>query len=190
VEANADSLHDPPDVDAKIRRHVLVRARELGSAPRPEDVQITWAGLETPPGARLFRAQWPDRSGERALTGVWVDGDVNSRPLEAIELLLRRWRDSMGDLPDAGIVACVCAFLLDADCRHRILAGPVEEWPEAIPAPLRPFVHAARFLGAQTDLPLAFWWLDGHGRLLRVQIGRNSDGRIEFEVIPLQDFKD
>jgi hypothetical protein len=180
-------VHDPADVDANIRRHAAARARELGGAPHADDVEITWAALETPPGTRLFRAHWADRSGERALTGVWVDGNVNSGPLDAIELLLRRWRETMGHLPDAGVVASICAFLLDADCRYRLLVGLIEERLEAVPAPLRRLLHEPVYVGGEADLPLAFCWLDAYGRPLRVQIGRDRDGRIAFEAIALQD---
>jgi hypothetical protein len=189
VNLIAEPIHDPVDTEANIRRHAAGRARELGGAPRADDVAIVWAGLETPPGARLFRAHWADRGGDRALTGVWTDSDVNSRPLDAIDLLLRRWRETTGRLPDAGIVASACAFLLDADCRHRLLVRPIEEPLEAAPARLRWRLHEPVYLGGERDLPLAFCWLDTSGRYFRVQIGRDRNGRIAFEAIALQDLE-
>jgi hypothetical protein len=34
------------------------------------------------------------------------------------------------------------------------------------------------YLSGGADLPLAFWWLDDHGRPARIEIGRHRDGRI------------
>lgn len=183
-------MHNHTALDASIRSHAATRAQELGGAPYANDIDIEWAALESPPDTRLFRAYWIDRSGQRGLTGVWIEGDINSYPLNAIDCVLRRWRDTTGHLPHAEVVASVCAFLLDADSSHRALIGPKKDWPEAVPPALRQRLHEPIYIGDLADLPLAFWWLHRNDRLLRVEIGRDRDGRIIFEVAPLQDWID
>ncbi len=183
-------MHHSTALDANIRRHAATRARELGGAPREDDVDIVWAALETPPGARLFRARWVDRSGERALTGVCLDGDIDSRPLDAIDRLLRRWHETTGRLPDVSVAAAVSAFLLDADRRHRGLLGPTADWSEAVPAPLRAQLHGPVYIGGAAELPLVFWWLDAHDSPVRIEIGRDRDSRIAFSATPLQAWVD
>lgn len=186
----ADSPHPSTAFDANIRRSVAARARELGGEPRAADIGIAWAAFSTPPGARLFRAHWVDHSGARALTGVCIDDDINTRPLEAIDLLLRRWRETAGGLPDAGVVATACAFLLDADGRHRVLLAPMDDRIETLPEPLRRAVHGPVYLGGDGELPLAYFWLDAHDRPFRVEIGRDRDGRITYQAMTLRGWVD
>ena len=180
-----DSVDDSTVLEANIRDHVAVRARELGGAPRAADVDITWGAFETPPGVRLFRARWIDHSGERALTGVCLDGEINTRPLDAIDLLLHRWRDCAGRLPDADMIATVCAFLLDADCRHQVVVGPTEDWLEVVPKLARGRLHGPVYTGGDAELPLVFFWLDTDDRPFRVEIRCDRDGRIAFESTTL-----
>jgi hypothetical protein len=184
---SADSPYDSAVVEASIRDHVSARASELGGAPRPADVDLTWGAFETPPGVRLFRAHWADHSGERALTGVWIDGDLSTRPLDAIDLLLHRWRECRGRLPNADILANACAFLLDAGCRYRVVMEPLEGWLAIAPASAQSRLHGPVYVSGREDLPLAFYWVDTRDRFFRVDIGRDRDGRIAFDSTSLQE---
>lgn len=176
---------------ATIRQHAVRRADELGDTPESDDISISWGDLKTPPGTALFRAQWTDRSGDRALSGLWVDGQIISGPLDAMDALLRRWQETPGGLPDASVAATACSYLFDADDRHRLVTATRTQQQQGVTTPPDsdsvPSVHDPVYRRQEPDLRLVFYWLDRHERAYRVEIRRDSDGSLHYDADRLPD---
>ncbi|MCB1910019.1 MAG: hypothetical protein KDH15_21870 [Rhodocyclaceae bacterium] len=171
-----DIASAPTTADAALRAHVVARAGELGGVPPAAAIDIDCPPLPTPPGTSLFRAAWQDAEGERALTGLVAGERIVSHTLDAIAAWFDGWRTDAVVLPDADAAARACAFLLDADRRHRLVLAAGD--PAA--AQLAP-----AYRGRGGGLPLEFHWRDRHGRLACVRIAAGADGRWRYDIHPV-----
>ncbi|MCB1917632.1 MAG: hypothetical protein KDG52_18210 [Rhodocyclaceae bacterium] len=159
--------------DAALRAHVAARARELGGAPERTAIAIERVAVAGVPATAMFRAEWQDDEGERSVAGVIAGERIVSRALDAIALLFDAWRTHLGGPPDATTAARACAFLLDAERRHRVLATVDDDGTQvATDAGLAP-----AYDGPTGGPPLVFFWRDPQARLTRLEIDLGSDGR-------------
>lgn len=96
----------PPDDD--VQATIASHAGEMGQEVAASDIQVTWMDEDPAPGVSAFigRYRWADS--RAAMTGIVADGEVNTRPRDAVAAVFQRWEAGEG-FPDADRVADVVA---------------------------------------------------------------------------------
>jgi hypothetical protein len=120
------------------------------------------------------------------MTGIVADGEVNTRPRDAVAAVFQRW-EATGGFPDADRVADVVAFLLGSAGPQFVVHGEADVDALVSQDAWKPHVQPPSLITVDGEPGVRFWWLLRID-LSEMQVFRTKSGTVDVRNRFIRDF--
>jgi hypothetical protein len=172
--------------DEVLRAAVAERAGEMGQDVSPTEVQVAWMDEDPAPGVSAFIARYRWADSRAAITGIVVDGEVNTRPRDAVAAVFGRW-EAEGGFPDPDRVADVVAFLLGSAGPQFVVHGEADVEALVSQDAWKVHVRPPSLITVDGQPGVRFWWLL-RTDLSEMEVFRTASGSVDVRNRFIRDF--